>query len=525
MLFPLMANASWNDPTVVLKKNKVNLGEAFDVAYYNAPANAKVVVYAQKGSVATPDAEQAVAAGKGTVSMTIPTSAGNHGYYVVLCTGSGSTAVKISDEVLILADNQEGKFEMSVDKDIYSRGATITVTLKNAPACSGDQIVLYPVGYKIVEKGKMGYQDPEATSAVKESNGTVTINTFTAGYYKVYYMLEGKLTTIYDNVPTVVVGTPVALSSTKARFVPEEDIPIIFSGSNKKMANWLGVFPFTATATTADPLYTIELNDMVARGKVFIPAGTLPEGTYKIVAFMNGTRNTLSGSALKVTVANGTNSVKYSDAASETYYNIINAADNKCMTTEAVATSSAATKNMKLVTFTTQSNYAQWKLVKRENGKIDIINRATGDCLLSTSTVQGSYNYSKMGKNTETNNGFSVSMLANNQYAISSTEEDGVVRYLANVTVGGDPISLQLEPNSIFSWNFVEVETVVTSINGAKQPGESVTVQEGKIIVKGNQDYEVYNAEGIAVNKNSTLTPGIYLLKWKDGRNVKISVK
>ena len=172
-----------------------------------------------------------------------------------------------------------------------------------------------------------------------------------------------------------------------------------------------------------------------------------------------------------------------------------------------------------------ESDYFLWKLVKREDGKTEIINKATGEFLLSTSEALSNFNYSKVGVPTENNNGHTFSYLGDDQYTIKGVEDDGVTRYLANITSGGDPLPLNLTANSEFAWKLNFVETVVTGINGVNTEKETVTIQDKKIIVTGDQNYTLWDANGKQHNKQAQLIPGIYLVKWTDGRNVKVIVK
>lgn len=520
---PLAVSAKWNDPTLVMGKNQVKLGETVEMSYYNAPSDASLVIYSQTGSVAAPAVRKTVGEGKGKVSLTIPESCGSHGYYAAVCQGSGTEAKVVSNTVFFLGSTASDAFKLSADKEVYVRGGTITVKYENAPACSGDRIVVYPMSYTLLAEDNTAFTAPVASAKVTETAGETTFKLTDNGYYTIYYILDGKYTTLFDGVD-IMVGTPVTLSASKSKYIPEEEVTISFTGASKKYADWIGVFPFSSDVTTAEPLYTIDVKG-VSKDDVTIPAGVLGAGSYRIASFYKGGRDRSVSSMPRITVAVGDNSLQYSDAETEYYYNIICASDNKCMTTEAVASSTADLKSMKLVTFETQNEYAQWKLVKRENGKIDVVNRATGDCILTLSYLQSGVNYTRMGKNNESSNGLTFTHLGDNQYSICGVEEDGVLRYLSNVTVGEDADALNLSVNTNFAWKLVLAETVVTGINGVEQPSESIKVVDGKIVTGGNTEYTVWNAEGVQMDKQSVLPAGVYVVRLADGRSVKISVK
>ncbi|MDD7250943.1 MAG: hypothetical protein PUH21_02870, partial [Prevotellaceae bacterium] len=134
LLSVLTAKANWSDPTVVVSAQRILLGSTLSVDYYNAPSGASLIAYPLKGSAILPAASVSIASTKGTASLTIPQSAGSHGYYVALITGSGSTAKVVSDPVLIVADAVGSGFEMTAGKTAYSRGETISMSFKGAPA-------------------------------------------------------------------------------------------------------------------------------------------------------------------------------------------------------------------------------------------------------------------------------------------------------------------------------------------------------------------------------------------------------
>lgn len=523
MLLPLAVQAKWSDPTLVVKQTQVTLGTAVEMEYYNAPSGASIVIYPQTGSVAAPAVSQTIVAGKGKASVTIPASAGSHGYYATICEGTGTEMKSVSNTVFLVGSAATGEFSLTADKEVYSRSATITINFENAPACTGDKIVIYPQSYTLVPDTKGEYVAPTASCNVNATSGTATLKVATNGYYTIYYVLEGQYTTLYKGVD-IMVGTPVTVSVTKSKFIPEEDVVVKYTGASKIHDDWMGIFDFKANVLTAEPLYKVDIKG-ASTDEVSIPAGTLKEGNYKVATFYNGKRNKSVASMPKITIVTGTSSLQYSDDETVYYYNIISPNGNLCMTTEAVASSTADTKSMKLVTFDTQNNYAQWKLVKRDNGKVDVINRATGDCILSRSSVTTGVNYTKMGKKDENHTGLSFSLLGDDQYAISGVEEDGILRYLTNVTVGENADKLDLSVNSNFAWKMVLAETVITGIDGVKQTGESIKVKDGKIVIDGSQDYSVWNAEGMQMDKKAVLPAGVYVVRLANGKSAKIIVK
>ena len=488
LLLPLTVFANWSDPVVVTEGNKMKLGEAFQVEYYNAPSNAMIVVFPIRGNMDSPSASAPIASGKGSAMMTIPENAGTHVYCAVMCTNKSGSIRVLSDTLFLFAGKQTGLFEMTPDKDAYIKGATITVNYKNAPVCEGDIIAVYPANYNLVPFGSKDFIAPVASAAVSAADGSALFRISESGYFSLYYLHEGQYVSMFDK-KDILVGSPVT------------------------------------NVATAEPLYAIDVEGSPS-GSVTIPGGTLKEGSYRIVAFRQDSRTALNSPVLRVNIGSGSNSLRYSDDKEVTYYNIVSALDGLCISTQPQASVSDKQKIMKLVGLGTQSDYVQWKFVKREDGKVNVINRATGEYMLSTSTLNGNFNYSKMGiPEATTNNGFGFSYIGEDQYAISSIEEDSIIRYLANAVSGGEIYSVTKKLNNAYAWKLVPVETILTSVKGIHSIGESVKVEGNRIVVKGNQDYTVWNAEGKAVGKHSVLSPGVYMVKWADKRSVKMYVK
>lgn len=513
--------ANWSDPTVVVSAQRILLGSTLSVDYYNAPSGASLVAYPLKGSAILPAASVSIASTKGTASLTIPQSAGSHGYYVALITGSGSTVKVVSDPVLIVADAVGSGFEMTAGKTAYSRGETISMSFKGAPACSGDAIALYPASYTLVPAGNSTYQAPTAQADVSASTGSVSLSTTVSGYYKAYYLLEGRPATVFGQ-QDLLVGTPMTIRATASKYTPEQNVEITYSGASKVYPDWIGIYKTTDVVTTTPPLYKVSLLGH-SSGTAVIPAGTLDVGTYKVAGFYNNSTSA-SSAYIRVRIAAGDNDLALSNDSVETYYTIASPTDGLVMAADAGNT--AAAKSMKLATAAEGDYTQQWKLVKREDGKLDIINRSTGDYLLTTSTASGNFNFTKIGT-PGTNNGWRYTLLDADKgyYALYSTEEDGIQRYLANATMGSAAERLDLKNNTHLYWTFTPAETVVTGIGGVRGSDTTVTVSEGFIRVSGDQSYTLWDAFGIQQPRDRRLQAGVYLLRWTDGRTAKVRVR
>jgi len=519
LFFSISAYGSWTDPTLVPQKNKIKPGESLNIEFYNAPSNAGIAVYTPTGNITAAVLKTSITAGKGKSLLAIPESAGKHLFYVVMYTGTK----QLTEPVCVLVDNTENDFSMSTNENTYSIGANISVTYKNAPALKGDRLVMYPESYKLVPSDNPAFIAPAAFADITETDGTAILKTNVSGDYNIYYVHEGTYTTLFKEA-SIIVGSTVKLSLNKTTFTEAEDIPVNYTGFSKQKGGWIGVFSLFSNITTTDPFYSIDIEGS-SSGTTTIPASTLESGKYRIVACSKGSRNILSSENVRLTINSGSSSLLYSDNETETYYRIVSALDGKYMSTKAFANTNNTEKQLKLDDADEESDYALWKLVKRADGKTDIINKATGEYLLSTSEPLSNYNYSKVGTPAGNNNGHTLSYLGDDQYIIRGIEDDGVTRYLANIVNGGDPIPLNLKPDSEFAWKLTFVKTVVTDINSVKTAKETITIQNKKITVTGDQNYTIWDANGKIQNIQAQLIPGIYMVKWTDGRNVKVIVK
>ena len=126
---------------------------------------------------------------------------------------------------------------MKTDKEMYAKGAVITVNYRNAPVGNGDAIAIYPQS-----KGKLA-AEPVARQTVTASEGSVTFKISDNGYYSIHYLFEGEKIPGWD-AADIIVGTPVTLILPKPKCIPEEDVVVEYKGFSKNNNDWIGVFPF-----------------------------------------------------------------------------------------------------------------------------------------------------------------------------------------------------------------------------------------------------------------------------------------
>ena len=521
ILFPYVAYGNWNDPTLVVSKFRVALDTPFLISYYNAPSDAHIGIYPELGSLSDAVTRKSISEGSGKVSVSIPATGGSHGYYAVMYTETLSGDTILSSPLLICSDGKGGTLTLTPDKDVYSKGATMSVSYTNGPGCSGDRIVAYPLTYEVVPSTSLKYVSPAAESAVSGSEGSVSLRIMTAGYFNIYYFLEGTYNTVFDT-KTVMFGTPATLSMTKMKFIPEEDVVISFTGMSNKCADWVGVFSSDSSVSSSIPIYRVDLQGRT-NGTFNIPSGTLPVGSYKIAGFFNNT-NACNTAISRFSVGSGSSSLSYVTDTTDTYYNIVSANDGLCMATD--ASDESTLKNMKLTDLESGNKSQMWKIVKRTDGKVDIINRQTGEYLLTRSVLSGDYNFTKLGMPDLSYKGWNIRLLDGlSQFSIYGEEEDGVTRYLSNAGIGNSVEPVQESAGTIYAWTFTSVETVETGISGNQIGENSVKCLNGRLLVSGDQDYTLWNSEGMSMNKDMNLLPGVYVVKWKKGQTLKVRVK
>ena len=214
-----------------------------------------------------------------------------------------------------------------------------------------------------------------------------------------------------------------------------------------------------------------------------------------------------------------------SSNVSTLWMNIRNPKTGKYLTD---AVSSAPGTNFTLENKDGSSFLQQWKMLSKENGNVDFVNRATGN-IISTETNLNKYYYVDYTVNPAGSVGWKYAPTANNavQYVVSSTDADGVTSYWNAATDGQtpDPYSAGKAVNSTYTWIFSWVEEIYTALQPPAVP-DNIRVYSAnrRIYVEGCDEYKITAISGIQVRKNSELPLGIYLVTVK-GKTTKILVK
>ena len=160
--------------------------------------------------------------------------------------------------------------------------------------------------------------------------------------------------------------------------------------------------------------------------------------------------------------------------------------------------------------------YSQWKLTTVGiNGKVVLINRATGLQLGGMSVNLGDHNATKLVANGSL--GFTITPLGDNAFSLQGVEDDGMERCLA-LAERDTPAILWPEENqsaSVIGWKFVPVEPQGTGILGARTKAV-IHVMGKRVFVSGCTKWQLFSFYGKEMSRNTMLAAGVYLVKTPD---------
>ena len=158
---------------------------------------------------------------------------------------------------------------------------------------------------------------------------------------------------------------------------------------------------------------------------------------------------------------------------------------------------------------------SQWKLKAGGDGKVIIINRATGQELDGCSIDMGNCNVTQIMP-TGTTAGFKMTALGNNAFMLESVEDDDINRCLATADVEEEPITYptQDESTSAIGWKFIVTEiSGWTGIGSNKACKTTIRVSNRRISVSGAAKWQLFNAQGEEMPRTTRLAPGVYMVK------------
>ena len=203
-----------------------------------------------------------------------------------------------------------------------------------------------------------------------------------------------------------------------------------------------------------------------------------------------------------------------------------NAKTGKCLTDAVTATQGKAYFSLDDLK-TDGKETQQWKLMAKTGSRMNFINRATGN-VIPTNTALDRYYYLQYAANPEESDGWNVSSIGENQYAVFSVNAAGTVNYWYSTTPDRPTEAYPDDnvKNSAYAWMFSVADE--EHLSGVTQPviRENIRIYSSgkRIYVEGCDDYKIMTVVGTPVDRNENLPAGIYLVTVK-GKTTKILVK
>lgn len=181
---------------------------------------------------------------------------------------------------------------------------------------------------------------------------------------------------------------------------------------------------------------------------------------------------------------------------------------------------------IQLLQVETDNQAAQWKLTAGTDGKVNIVNRATGKSInnVSVNNEPETNFFNATQLTTETAPGFTVTSLGDCAFRLESVEDDGVNRCLALTNLNGEALTYPetAESTSIVGWKFFPVE-IDTGIGSAGAGRTIIQVKNKRISVTGCSEWQLFNAKGEKMPRTVALPTGVYLVKMLQ-RTVKVAI-
>ena len=203
--------------------------------------------------------------------------------------------------------------------------------------------------------------------------------------------------------------------------------------------------------------------------------------------------------------------IKYSNGSDEFWYNLLSAKSG--VENLAITESADAVFPISMAALEENDESQQWKFVEdASTGNIYIINRKSGNQILSDSRAEGIYNATLIGLDS-LNRGFKVALVGDGQYSFSAIESDGIERYLAIQELSAEGVVLDEENigGSAFAWVAQEIIPKGVEEISAEEFVISVTADR-RIIVENATDYKVTTLAGIELRKDASLEKGVYIV-------------
>lgn len=215
--------------------------------------------------------------------------------------------------------------------------------------------------------------------------------------------------------------------------------------------------------------------------------------------------------------------IKYSSGSDEFWYNLLSAKSG--VENLAITESADAIFPISMATLEENNESQQWKFVEDEStGNVYMINRKSGNQILSDSRAEGIYNATLIGIDS-LNRGFKATQIGDGQYAFSAIESDGIERYLAIQELSAEGVTMDEENMSYSPFAWVAQEIIPTSVEEISAEKFVILVTaDRRIVVENATDYKVTSLAGVELPKNARLEKGIYIVT-VDSISKKVSIE
>ena len=214
---------------------------------------------------------------------------------------------------------------------------------------------------------------------------------------------------------------------------------------------------------------------------------------------------------LFVSLANVSAQIKFSSGSDEFWYNLLSAKAG--VENLAISESFDGVYEITVTALDNENESQQWKFVEDEStGNVYIVNKKSGNQILSDSRLQDIYNATLIGLDS-LNRGFKAAQIGDGQYAFSAIEGDGIERYLALQELSAEGVVLDEENlnSSAFAW--LAQEIITTGVEEISAENFVISVTEGRrIIVENAADYQVRSLAGVELPKDASLEKGVYIV-------------
>lgn len=278
-------------PTITTAATTFPINTPITINYFNGPGNATdwIGIYKKGQNPGGPasTAWKYVTGPNGSMTLTVPTSAGQGEYFIAFFENDGYS--EVAGRIAVFVGN---KPVLSADSASYAQGSPVQISYTAAPGLSNDWIGIYKVGMT------PGSATPSA--AWQYTSGTSGQRLFTGlakGYYFATYMVSGGYTEPGNRIYFSVGDRIATISTNKNQYIAGDSILVNFSGGPGIAKDWLGIFDSTAVnlGSGADTIKNYTYVGGLPAGSASFHGNNLPSaGNYFVVFFTNDSYDEIS---------------------------------------------------------------------------------------------------------------------------------------------------------------------------------------------------------------------------------------